>query len=407
MFDLFRTRDKAVRIVLGGLLGLVALSMLIYLIPGAGGLTSSANGSEVVAEVGGEKVTTKDVQQLIQERLQSRQVPPEMMQYLLPQLIDQRISDVAVAYQAKRMGFSVTDAELANAIRGLPNLGTLPPDQYRMYVEQMGMSVPEFENNMRKRLYVLQLQNVALEGVVVTPKEVQDEYNRRNEKAKIEYIGFDPAKLKAEIKPTPEQLQTFFNTVRGQFSVPESRSLRLVVADPQTIGQTLQIGDNETQQYYNSHKDQFRTPERVHVRHLLLMTNGKSKEEVAKIRMKAEGLLKQIKGGGDFAALATQNSEDPGSKTKGGDLGWVVRGQTVKKFETSAFSLQPNQISDIVTTQYGFHILQVLEKQNAHLQTIDEVKGQIAEVEEGHAQRPRAKPCRSGAGGNCQDAAKR
>lgn len=379
MFDLFRTRDKAVRIVLGGLLGLVALSMLIYLIPGAGGLPSTGNGSEVVAEVAGDTVTTKDIQELIQERLQSRQVPPEMMQYLLPQLIDQRISDIAVAYQAKRMGFSVTDADLATAIRGLPNLGSLPPDQYRQYIEQMGMSVPEFENNMRKRLYVLQLQNVALEGVVVTPKEVQDEFSRRNEKAKIEYIAFDPSKIKADVKPTPEQLQSYFATVHGQFSVPETRSLRLVIADPQMIGATLQISDNDTQQYYSSHKDQFRTPERVHVRHILLMTTNKSKEEVAKIRTKADELLKQVKGGGDFAALATQNSEDPGSKTKGGDLGWVVRGQTVKNFETSAFSLKPNQISDIVTTEYGFHILQVLEKQDAHLQSLDETKGQIAE----------------------------
>ena len=377
MFDLFRSRDKAVRIVLGGLLALVAFSMLLYLIPGAG-MPSGSKNNEVVAEIGKETVTVKDIQELIQERLQSRQIPPDMMQYLLPQLIDQRISDIAVAYQAKRMGFEVTDADLANAIRSLPNVGNLPADQYRAAIEQLGMSVPEFEANMRKRLYILQLQNIALEGVVVTPQEVAQEYSRRNEKIKIEYIAFDPSKLKTEVKPTPQELQTYFTNLRSQFTLPESRSIRLVVADPVQIAQTIDVGDDKTMAYYNSHKDQFRTPERVKVRHILLMTQAKSKEETERIRVKAEDLLKQIKAGGDFASLAKQNSEDPGSKANGGDLGWVVRGQTVKNFENSAFSLKPNEISNLVTTEYGFHILQLQEKQTAHLQTFDETKVQIA-----------------------------
>ena len=289
MFDLFRSRDTAVRVVLGGLLLLVAFSMLIYLIPGAG-MPSTGSKGDVVAEIGKETVTTKDIQELIQERLQSRQIPPDMMQYLLPQLIDQRISDIAVAYQAKRMGFEVSDADLANAIRSLPNVGNLPPAQYRMAIEQMGMTVPEFESNLRKRLLSLQLQNVALEGVVVTPQEVQQEFNRRNEKIKLDYIAFDPAKLRSEVKATPEQLQAYFKNYRSQFTVPETRTASLVIADPQLIGETLQVSDAQMQSYYDSHKDQFRTPERVKVRHILLMTNGKSKEEVAKIKAKADDL---------------------------------------------------------------------------------------------------------------------
>lgn len=378
MFDLFRSRDKAVRLMLGGLLVLVAFSMLIYLIPGAG-MPNPGSNSEVVAEIGKEEVTTKDIQELIQERTQSRQVPPEMMQYLLPQLIDQRINDIAVAYQAQRMGFVVTDADLANAIRSMPNIGNLPADQYRATVEQLGMSVPEFEANLRKKMEILHLQDVVLQGVVVTPKEVQEEYDRRNEKIKLDYIAFDPAKLKSEIKPTNEQVQAFYNSSKGFFTVPEARNVALVVADPQILAQSLQIPEGQEQQFYNSHKDQFRTPERVNVRHILLMTTGKSKEETEKIRLRAEDLLKQLKGGADFAKLATQFSEDPGSKGKGGDLGWVVRGQTVKNFEAAAFSLKPKELSPVITTEYGFHIIQVLEKQDARLQPFDEVKVQIAD----------------------------
>jgi peptidyl-prolyl cis-trans isomerase D len=379
MFNLFRSRDKAVRILLGGLLGLVALSMLIYLIPGAGMPTTGSGNNEVIAEVGKETLTAQDIQRLVQERMAGRQIPPEMMQFMLPQLVDQSINDLAVAYEAKRMGFDVTDAQLANQLRAMPNLANLPADQYRMTIENLGYNVPQFENNMRKKMISLYLLNIALEGIVVTPQEIEQEYNRRNEKIKVDYIVFDPQKIKAEIKPTEQDLQAAFNATKSQYTMPETRSFRLVVADPAQISQTLQISDAQLQQYYNSHKDQFRTPERVKVRHILVMTTNKPKDEVDKLRKKADDLLKQIKGGADFAKLAQENSDDPGSKTKGGDLGWVVRGQTVKNFENTAFSLKPGQTSDVITTEYGFHIIQVQEKQDARLQPFDEVKTQIAD----------------------------
>ena len=378
MFDVFRSRDKAVRIVLGGLLGLVALSMLIYLIPGAGMSSGTGASAEVIAQIGNEKITTKDVQQLVQERLASRQMPPEMMQYILPQLIDQQIADRAIAYEAERRGFTVSDAELANTLRGMPNLATMPPDQYRGYIEQLGMTVPEFENNLRKKLIVLRLQDIVLQGVVVTPQEVEQEFRRRNEKIKIEYLAFDPAKIKAEVKPAENELQTMFAASKSMYTIPEARTARMVVADPQMVAQLLQTSDDDLLKYYTSHREQYRTADRVKVRHILLMTQGKPKEEVAKIKAKAEGLLKQIKSGGDFAALAKQYSEDPGSKANGGDLGWVLRGQMVKNFENTSFSLKPNEISNVITTEYGFHIVQALEKQDARVQPFDEVKFLIA-----------------------------
>src|ERR1035438_7520989 len=143
MFDLFRSRDKAVRILLGGLLLMVAFSMLIYLIPGSG-VPTTGNRAEVVAELGKDTLTTQDVQQIIQDKVRSRQMPPEMMQFLVPQIIDQAISDRALAYEAKRMGFEVTDADVAYTIRSIPSLASLPPDQYRNAIESMGMTVPQF-----------------------------------------------------------------------------------------------------------------------------------------------------------------------------------------------------------------------------------------------------------------------
>ena len=144
------------------------------------------------------------------------------------------------------------------------------------------------------------------------------------------------------------------------------------------MAEGIDLSDAQVRNWYGSHLDQFRTPERVHVRHILLKTTGQSPDEVNKIKAKAEALLKQVRSGGDFAQLATKNSEDPGSAQRGGDVGWVVRGQTVPNFESTAFSLKPNEISGLVTTEYGFHILQVLAHEQARVRPFDEVRGEIA-----------------------------
>ena len=378
MFDLFRSRDKAVRLFLGGLLFLVALSMLVYLIPGAGMSTGNRN-DQIVAEIGKDDViTVQEVERDIQNKVSGKQLPPDVVGIFIPQEIDFMIAERAVAYEAKRMGFQITDGELADTIRSLPQIGALTPSQYQEFVAQQGFSVAEFENNFRKQSALLALNNLAIEGVIVTPAEVEREYRRGNEKIRLEYVGFSADKLKSELKPTPEELKTYFQSRRTFFSTPEARSFQMIVADPVKIAETLHIPDVQLQQFYDSHKDNFRTPERVKVRHILFDTRNKSKDEVAKIRAKADDVLKQVKSGADFAKLAEKYSEDPGSAKNGGDLGWVVRGQMVKNFEDTTFSLKPNQISDLVTTEYGLHIVQVLERQDAHLQPFNDAKGQIA-----------------------------
>jgi peptidyl-prolyl cis-trans isomerase D len=377
MFDLFRRRDKAVRILLGVLLGMVALSMLVYLIPGAG-TTVGDSSDQVIAEIGKEAVTVPEIELQLRNVLQNRQLPREMVDSYVPQLVDQAITDRAVAYEAQQLGFQVSDKQLARTIRSL-QFGTLPADQYRQYIEQqLGMSVPDFENNIRLKNYQDAIQMVALEGIVVSPAEVEAEYRKRNDKIKIEYISVDPTKLAADVKPTPEELKSFFDKSKAMFNVPETKDLQLIVADQAKVAESIQVSDAQVASYYNSHKDQYRTAERVQARHILLSTTNKSKDEIPKIQAKAEDLLKQIRSGADFAQLAQKNSEDPGSASKGGDLGWVVRGQMVKNFEDTAFSLKPKEVSNVITTEYGLHIVQVMEKEPARLRPIEEVKTEIA-----------------------------
>jgi peptidyl-prolyl cis-trans isomerase D len=377
MFDLFRSRAKAVRIMLGAMLAIVAVSMLLYLIPGTGITAADSGADQVVAEIGKSTVTVGQVQQQLKNALQNQRLPPDLAASYIPQLVDQAIAERAVAYEAQQLGFRISDKDLANAIRSFP-FGSLPADQYQQYVEQnFGTTVPDFEDNVRAKAYEDEIQNIVLEGIIITPAEAQAEYRGRNAKIKIDYIGFAPAKVMADVKPTPEDIKAYFARNKNFYNVPETRNVQLIVADQAKVADTIQVSDTQIQAYYNVHKDEYRTPERAHARHILLSTANKPKDEVPKIQAQADALLKQIKGGADFAELAKKNSQDPGSAQKGGDLGWVSRGQMVKNFEDAVFTSKPNEISNVVTTEYGFHIIQVLEKQPAHLQTLDEVKPAI------------------------------
>jgi peptidyl-prolyl cis-trans isomerase D len=379
MFDLFRSRQKTVRILLIALLSMVALSMLVYLIPGAGSSMGNKD-DQVLAEIGNHVLTMHDVDSQMQRQMKGREFPPELAQIVVPQKIEQMTAEYAAAYEAERLGFKITDRDLAEAIRSIsPQIASLTPQQYRDFVEQnMGETVPEFENNLRLGLYGQALETLAIQGVLATPAEVEAEYHKRNDKIKLEYIAFDEQKLAKEIKPTDADVRAYYDKNKGFITAPEVRSLQFIIADPAKIGQNIQVPDAQIRSYYDSHKDQFRTPERVKARHILVMTQGKPGDEIPKLKAKAEDLLKQVKAGADFAKLAEKNSDDTGSAKLGGDLGWVVRGQMVAEFEKATFALQPKEISGIVTTTYGYHIIQVMEKQPAHLRTLDEVRGEVA-----------------------------
>ena len=383
MFDLFRSRDKAVRYVLGALLIVVALSMCTYLIPG-GGMTTGNAGDNVVAEVGDSQITIRDVQAQMEQILRGGRIPPEMAQVYVPQIIDQMISDQAVAYEAQRLGLNVSDSDVAEAIRATPSFqplfasGQFNKQAYENFLAQQGLTIPEFETNFKKQMLKTYLDNIALNGIVITPADVAAAYKKKNEKLKVEYVSFSADKFKSQVKPTTVELKTYFDSHRNSFTVPEKRGFDLLLVTEANVGQSIQVPEAALRRYYDVNIDKYRTPERVKARHILFMTQGKPPADIPKIKAKAEDVLKQVKHGGDFAALAKKYSDDTGSASKGGDLGWIVRGQTVKNFENAAFSMKPNQISDLVTTEYGFHIIQVLEKQQAHVQSFDEVKDQIA-----------------------------
>ena len=382
MFDLFRSRDKAVRYLLSGLLLVVALSMVTYLIPSYGG--GGPGQDAVVAEIGKDTITLRDAQLGIRNALHNRSIPPDLVSLYVPQILEQLINQHTMVYEAHRLGLQVSDDDISSTIRlSIPNLFPdgkfVGRDAYAAMLAQQNLSIPEFESDVARQVLMTRLQQVVVEGTVVSPAEIDQEYRRRHEKVEIQYVKISPDKMKSEVQITPAEMKDYYEKNRAAFSIPEKRSLAILVIDPAKLQQSVEPSDAELKRAYENNKDKFRTPERVKVRHILLKTTDKTPAEDAKMKAKAEDLLKQIKGGADFAELARKNSEDPGSAVKGGDLGWIVRGQTVPPFENAAFSLKPNEISNVIQTQYGYHIIQVLDHEQAHLKTFDEVRAQLTD----------------------------
>ena len=382
MFDLFRSRDKAVRILLGALLLVVAFSMLTYLVPNY----SSGNDptDQVVAEVGKTTVTLPDVQRAIQNVMRGQQIPQALLPTYIPQIVESLITEKALEFEADRQGFQVTEADVADQIRTMvpslfPDGKFVGKDAYAAMLAQQNTTIAEFEQDLKRQLLVTRLRNVAMEATVVTPAEVEQEFRRRNEKIKIEYVKLAPDKYKNEVTPTPEEIQAYYKANGSSFTFPEKKNLAILMADQGKLEQTINPAEGEIQAAYNQNKDAFRTVERVKVRHILLKTTDKPAAEEAQIKTKAEGLLKQIRGGANFAELAKKNSDDTGSATNGGDLpDWVTRGQTVPEFERAAFTLPVGQTSDLVKTQYGYHIIQVQQHEQARLRPYEEVKAELA-----------------------------
>ena len=387
MFDLFRSREKSVRYLLGFLLGLVALSMVITLVPGYSGLVGGdSSNPQIVAEIGDEALTITDVRRVLDRELRGNRLQRGMESIYVPMFVQQMVSERALAYQAKRMGFNLTDKELSEAISTLiPQLFEggkfVGKDVYASFLAQQNLSIPEFESSVAKQALASKLLSLAVEGVVVMPAEVEDQYRRQNEKLKLAYFLVNADKFTAQAAPSEQEARAYYERTKAQYMTPEKRAYVIFGIDEAAVAASFQVPDATLQQAYQREQERFRTPERVQARHILLMTTDKPAAEVEKLKAKSQDILKKLKSGGDFAQLAKDNSQDPGSAVKGGDLGWVVRGQMVPEFEKACFSLKEGQLSEVVTTQYGFHIVQVTKKEQAHVRPFEEVKNELrAEV---------------------------
>jgi peptidyl-prolyl cis-trans isomerase D len=369
------------RIFLGVVVLALSGGMLLYLVPtGPGGTRSS---TDAVAKIGDQTITVAEIRQQLNQIKQRNQVPPMLEPYYAQQILRQLLLQKEMEYEATQLGIRVSNDEIADRIKlilpaafngGAP----IAPDQYAALVQSRAqMTVSEFEDNVRLGMLQEKFQKLVTDGISAGPAELQEEFVYRNEKVKLDYAFIKPEDLQAKITLSDAEINAAYERNKAKYQVPEKRVVRYAILDVNQVRQSLQVSDDQLKVQYQQNIQQYQVPNRVHVEHILLMTVGKTDAEVEEIRKKAQDILNQAKKGANFEDLAKKYSEDPGTKDKGGDLGWIVQGQTVAEFEKAAFSLPKGSISDLVKTQYGFHILKIIDKESAHTKPFDEVKDSI------------------------------
>lgn len=379
MAGVFEDQKTGKRVLFGVVIAFIALSMLLYLVPQ--GTNTTEGSTDVLAKIGDQTVTMGEVRQQLDQMRNRNPIPPAMERFVARNILDQLIFQKEVEFEAKRIGITVSDRERADRIRmyvpaafnGDTFVGL---DAYTREVQtRFQLTVPVFEDLVKQGLVEEKFRKLITDGISASPVEIQQEFKSQNEKVKLDYALIKPEDLEAKITPSDSELKTYYDQNKAKFQIPEKRVIRYALLDLTQLRQNTVVTDDELKVVYQQNIQQFQVPNRVHVEHILLLTTGKTDAEVAEIKKKAEDILAQArKKGANFEDLAKKYSEDPGSKAKGGDVGWVLTGQMVPEFEKASFSLNKGEISDLIKTQYGFHIIKALDKETAHTKTFDEVK---------------------------------
>jgi len=382
MAGLFENKQVLTRIFIGIFVGLIAVSMLLYLVPQ--GPNAGAASTDTVATVGGQSISLQDIQQQLTQISQRGQIPKPLESLYARQILNQLVFEKEIQYEADRLNITVTNEEMATTIKQiLPTAfnGDSPVgmDQYSAQVQQrFQRPVAAFEAALRNELLMQKFQKLVTDGVSASPAELKDQFYYQNQKVKLDYAFIKPEDLEAKVSPDDAELKASFEKNKTKYQEPERRSVRYALLDVNRIRQAAVVSDDDLKLLYQRDIAQFQVPNRVHVEHILLFTTGKTTEaEITEVQRRAEDVLKEIKKGGKFEDLAKKYSEDKQTKDKGGDLGWVTQGRTVAAFEKAAFSTPKGATSDVVKTEYGFHIIKVLDKETAHTLPLDEVKAQL------------------------------
>ncbi|MGA2414113.1 MAG: peptidylprolyl isomerase [Candidatus Sulfotelmatobacter sp.] len=398
MIRFLQTEGPFKKIVLSGLLLLICAAMVIAFIPGdlGAGLTGTP-GKGVVAKVSGEDITAEQVREQARQMLQQQgaNLGPNaaaLLPFFTGRAADQLIDRQAELSEAQHLGLKATPQEVKDELQHgrysayfFPGGNFVGEAEYESMLQRANLTPAIFEDSVAKQILISKLQALITGGASVSDTAIRKEFEKQNTKVKFEYAVLKQDDIKKSLHPTTEELKAFYDSHQKNFtnSIPEKRKIKYAAIDTGKIQDKVQVSQDDLQAYYNQHRDQYRVAEQVKVSHILIKTplpgsDGKVDEKgVTEAQHRAEDLLKQLKSGANFEDLAKKNSEDPGSAKQGGSLGWIGKGRTVPEFEKAAFSLPKGQISDLVKSSYGFHIIRVDDKQDAHMKTLDEVKAEI------------------------------
>jgi peptidyl-prolyl cis-trans isomerase D len=400
MIRFLQTEGPFKKIVLSGLLLLICAAMVIAFVPGIGTDVSGTPGAGVVAKVDGENITTQEVRETARGMLQQQGAQlganaSLLLPFFAQRAADQLVDRQALVAEAQHLGLKATPQEIKDELQHgryseifFPGGNFIGQAEYEGLLQQHNLTTATFESNVGKEILISKLQALITGSASVSDVAIRQEFDKQNTKVKFEYAVLKQDDIKKGLHPTTEELKAFYDSHQKTYanSVPEKRKVKYAVIDLAKIESGVQVTHDDLLSYYNQHRDQYRVPEQARVSHILIKTplpgpDGKVDEKgFAEAQRRAEDILKQLRAGAKFEDLAKKYSEDPGSAKDGGSLGWIGKGRTVPEFEKAAFSQPKGQIGDLVKSSYGFHIIRVDDRQDAHMKTLDEVKDQIEPI---------------------------
>jgi peptidyl-prolyl cis-trans isomerase D len=372
---------------------LVVLAFIVFYIPDFLGLRGSgadATSGETIASVEGRAISSGEFRRTYQAQLQAYRSAygSNMSEQLLKQLgieqqiLQQMVDEQASLAEARRLGIEVSDEEVRQRIFAIPafqeNGRFIGEQRYQqlLRLQRPPLSSADFEDGIRRSLTVEKLRASLTDWLSVPDKELEQEYRRRNDKVKLAVVSFMADKFRSQVNATDQEIASFFDAHKNDFKIPEKRKIKFLLVDVDALRAKVKVPEGDVRRAYDDNIDQYSTPEQIRASHILLKTEGK---DDAAVKAKIEDILKQAKAGADFGELAKKYSEDESNAKNGGDLDYFGHGKMVPEFDAVAFTLQPGQISDVVKTQFGYHIIKLTDKKPGTTRSFDELRQQLTD----------------------------
>jgi peptidyl-prolyl cis-trans isomerase D len=391
MLDFFRNHQR-----------LMMALLILIIVPGLGivgiqGFSNFFDESAYVASVNGHKITRAEFDSAFRQQVdRARSMlgsqfdakmfdTPESRAAMVDSLVQQR----SLADEAQRLHLTASDDAVRRALLADPVIsslrkpdGTMDVDRYKQLLAMQGMTPAQYDERMRYNLAMEQIPG-SIQSTSFTSKSLaQNLTELADQKRAVQGLSLRAADYTAKIQPTDAQLTAYYDAHRNEFATPETASIQYLVLSPSTISAASKPSDADLKKYYDDNVQRYRTEAEVRASHILVNApKDASAADRAKAKQKAEDLLAQVKAHPDqFAQIAQKNSDDPGSANKGGDLGYFARGQIAggKAFDDAAFSLKKGEVSNIVESDFGYHIIQATDVKPAVTKPFDEVKDALA-----------------------------
>ncbi len=363
---------------------LLAAIIIVFIFWGVG--TFRTRKADVLAEVNGKPITLTEFRTLYAQRLQQLQTlfgakldENLLRQLQLPaQVFEDLVKRRLLAQAAKEIGVEVSTKEIQLAISQMPVFqrnGRFDPQRYRLVLRNLRLTPKDFEEMVRADLLEAKIRHLLTSPLRATENEARDWYVFENEKLKIAYIELPIAACQKEVKFNEEELKEYYEKHKERYRTPLKVALKYYILKFEDLKKELNISEEELKSYYKTHKEEFAIPEKRKIRHILITPKEGESEEALLAR--AQKIRQKVKGPKNFAEVARKFSDDPHTKDKGGDLGWITREELFESLREVTFAAKEGEIIGPLRTPLGYHILLVEKIKPAGQKPFEEVKDEI------------------------------